>query len=248
MTTASDPPAWSWRWRPMTPADLPAVLLIGDEIHRDLPEDEAVFRQRLLLFPAGCFALEITEPAEHGEGGPPAASSDGGDSSARIGGYIMSFPIRRHRPPALNALFPGGALAADADQYYLHDVAVLPRFRARGVASAGVRMVLGGSEGRGGSRNGNGCRERDGAQSGPAAAYETTSLVSVYGTCKFWERFGFRVIATAEGGLVRGNATDEEAEGESGGEGLWEALRDKLRGYGDDAKFMIRQNPAEAPA
>ncbi|KAL1839981.1 hypothetical protein VTJ49DRAFT_944 [Mycothermus thermophilus] len=232
-----------WRWRPMTPTDLPAVMRIGDEIHRDLPEDEAVFRERLLLFPAGCFVLEVNG-FEDGEGGNSVARKDGSETSTNIGGYIISFPVRRNRPPALNARFPGGVLPVGADQYYLHDVAVLPQFRGRGAASAGVRMILRGGEGKDGDQNGNGDGNGQRAEDrrGPAAGYETTALVSVYGTARFWERFGFRVVATAETGLVRGNERHGAVERAVEEEGHWEALRDKLRGYGDDAKFMVRQN------
>ena len=132
-------------WRPMTDSDITALMAIADEIHRDLPEAEAVFRERLHLFPEGCLVL-----VEH-------------DS---VGGYAVSFPIRRGRPPALDAML--GEIPHDADQYYLHDLAILPRFRGRGAAAEGIGKVM-----------------------EVAKRYPTTCLVSVYGTVPFWERFGF---------------------------------------------------------
>ncbi|SPQ20746.1 8b3c0562-c869-4ddd-bcd2-73ed98b752b8 [Thermothielavioides terrestris] len=146
-------------WRPMRESDLPGVMRVADEIHRDLPEAEAVFRERLALFPAGCLVLVDDD----GEG-----DGDGGESDVVVGGYVVSFPIRRGRPPALNALLGGGEIPADADQYYLHDLAVLPRFRGRGAAAEGIGRVL-----------------------EVAQRYASVCLISVYGTVAFWRRFGF---------------------------------------------------------
>lgn len=48
--------------------------------------------------------------------------------------------------------------------------------------------------------------------------YKTTVLISVYGTSEFWGRYGFK--------------PPEE---------LAEALREKIKGYGDDAVYLIRK-------
>lgn len=136
-------------WRPMTTNDIPGVMRVADEIHRDLPEAEAVFGERLALFPEGCLVLA--------------------DGDGTVTGYVISFPIRRGKPPALNALL--GAIRKDADQYYLHDLAILPCSRGRGAAAQGVRRVL-----------------------GAAGQYPTCSLVSVYDTVGFWARFGFNAV------------------------------------------------------
>ncbi|KAK3898572.1 hypothetical protein C8A05DRAFT_47153 [Staphylotrichum tortipilum] len=146
-------------WRPMAPNDIPGVMRVGDEIHRDLPEAEAVCRERLALFPEGCLVLV--------------------DGEGAVTGYIISFPIRRGKPPALNELL--GAIPADADQYYLHDLAILPCSRGQGAAAEGVGRVL-----------------------GVVGRYPTSCLVSVYGTVGFWARFGFvpePVDAVLEGKL-----------------------------------------------
>ncbi|KAI1269875.1 acyl-CoA N-acyltransferase [Xylariaceae sp. FL1019] len=52
---------------------------------------------------------------------------------------------------------------------------------------------------------------------GVANEYPTTALVSVYGTASFWGRFGFAPPAAIE-----------------------ESLSAKLRGYGDDAVYLVR--------
>jgi GNAT superfamily N-acetyltransferase len=129
----------------MTDSDMVDVMRIADEIHRDLPEHEPVLRERLQLFPEGCLVL-----VEKGD----------------IGGYVVSFPIRRGKPPALNEML--GEIPRDADQYYLHDLAILPGFRGRGAASEGIAKIL-----------------------AVAERYPTTCLISVYGTVPFWGRFGF---------------------------------------------------------
>ncbi|KAK4151604.1 acyl-CoA N-acyltransferase [Chaetomidium leptoderma] len=132
-------------WRPMTENDIAGVMRVADEIHRDLPEHEAVLRERLKLFPQGCMVLVDAED---------------------VGGYVVSFPICRGKPPALNDML--GEIPLDADQYYLHDLAILPRFRGRGAAAECVREIL-----------------------RVAGRYSTTCLISVYGTVPFWGRFGF---------------------------------------------------------
>lgn len=157
-------------WRPMRASDLRAVLDVSNAVHPDLPEGEAVFAERLALFPEGCLVL-----------------ADG----ATIEGYALSHPIRRFRPPALNSLL--GALPADADDYYIHDVVVAPWRRGGGHAAIGVRRLL-----------------------AIASAYETTSLVSVYGTAAFWARFGFRPASRD--------------------------MAAKLRPYGANAVYMLRRN------
>ena len=141
-------------WRPMTSADVNGVLQVADAVHPDLPEGPHIFAERLRLFPEGC--LVLSRPDEEGGGG--------------VSGYAVSHPICRDAPPALNRPLDGGALAPDADQYYIHDLAVLPALRGRGHAAAAVRHLLG-------------------SVAGP---YATTALISVYGTAPFWARFGFR--------------------------------------------------------
>lgn len=102
-------------WRPMTAADLPEVSRIAAVVHPDYPESDAVFAERLALFPPGCRILA-------GEGA--------------CLGYAVLHPARLRQPPVLDTLL--GALPADADCLYLHDVALLPEARGSG---AGARIA-----------------------------------------------------------------------------------------------------------
>ncbi|RAK82799.1 GNAT family N-acetyltransferase [Aspergillus fijiensis CBS 313.89] len=163
-------------WRPLHPTDLPALTTIANQIHQSLPERPEIFAERIRLFPQGCWALE--------------AGDDG-----QLVGYAISHPIRAGQPPALDTLL--GRIAPDADQYYIHDVAVLPRVRGRGLAAEGVRRLL---------------------EVAGRYRYQTTGLVSVYGTEGFWGRFGFRVVEVGE------------------------ELRGKVAGYGGEAVFLVRRN------
>ncbi|AEO59436.1 hypothetical protein MYCTH_2307768 [Thermothelomyces thermophilus ATCC 42464] len=173
-------------WRPMTERDLPGVMRVADEIHRDLPERESIFRERLGLFPEGCMVLVSEEGEEEKKG------------REEVGGYVVSFPIRHGRPPALNQPLGGDAIPPDADQYYLHDIAILPALRGRGAAARCIARLL----------------------DGVARRYPTTCLISVYGTVPFWTRFGFAP-----------EPVDDDA-----------AMRDKLRGYGPGATYLVRRN------
>lgn len=150
----------------MSLGDIAGLLRVADEIHPDLKEGDYVFTERVKLFPEGCLVLEE------------------GDE---VCGYAISHPIRHGQPPVLNSLL--GEIAPDASQYYIHDVAILPRFRGQGLAGECVRRLL-----------------------EVAKRYPTTCLVSVYGTVPFWARLGF-ATEPVDGALLEklrqygGNAT-----------------------------------------
>jgi ribosomal protein S18 acetylase RimI-like enzyme len=158
----------------MTADDIPQVAQVADQNHPDLPEGDVVFSERVRLFPEGCLILS---------------------QGSRVLGYAVSHPIRHAQPPALDSLL--GEIPADTDQYYIHDVAVLPEVRGQGHAEEGIRKLL-----------------------DVGSRFASTCLVSVYGTGSFWCRFGFR---------------DGEVD---------DALKEKLRNYGDGAVFMSRRNDA----
>ena len=139
-------------WRRMTVDDIPELLRVADAVHPDLPESDYVFTERVQLFPEGCLMLSV------------------GD---KIYGYAISHPIRHGQPPALDSLLH--EIPGDTDQYYIHDVAILPELRERGYAARGIRMLL-----------------------EVASRFPTTCLVSVYGTGSFWQRFGFEAEAVDE--------------------------------------------------
>ncbi|WP_449221567.1 GNAT family N-acetyltransferase [Tistrella mobilis] len=105
-------------WRPLTAADLDRLNEIANAVHLDFPEREEVPAERLRLFPGGCFAAVV----------------DG-----QMVGYAVTHPWIDGRPPALDSLL--GALPDDADCLYVHDVALLPEARGRGLARRLVAML-----------------------------------------------------------------------------------------------------------
>ncbi|KAL9015288.1 MAG: hypothetical protein Q9173_000086 [Seirophora scorigena] len=148
-------------WRSMSANDIESLVRVANKIHPDLPESDQVFAERITLFPAGCLAL---------------MEDDGGGDE--LCGYVISHPIRRRQPPALDSLL--GEIAPDADQYYIHDLAILPEVRGRGLARQCMEKLF-----------------------AIAKRYTSTSVVSVYGTAPFWGRFGFVVEEIDEGLKMR---------------------------------------------
>ncbi|NML10192.1 GNAT family N-acetyltransferase [Sphingobium sp. AR-3-1] len=106
-------------WRPMRPADIPAVAAISDTVHGTYTEHADIYAERLQLYPAGCWMLERAEEAL---------------------GYLVSHPWQGDQPPALNV--PILAILATVDRYYLHDLALLPRARGTGAAADAVQLVI----------------------------------------------------------------------------------------------------------
>ena len=119
-------------------------------MHPAYPEDIEVFAERLMLYPAGCRVL------------------DGG--AGALLGYVLSHPWRYGSLPALNSLLH--TLPADADTYYLHDLALLPVARRIGAASKIVKALT---------------------KHASVEGYQTMTLVAVNKSVPFWERHGFMV-------------------------------------------------------
>lgn len=134
-------------WRPMAAGDLRAVETIGEAVHSAYPEDPEVFAERLALFPLGCHVLQ---------------------GGSWVAGYVISHPWRRHAVPALNARL--GALPQPAGCYYIHDLAVLPQARGRGVARRVVRAL---------------------SVMGFSLGLPELALVAVGGSAGFWQKQGF---------------------------------------------------------
>ncbi|RFB78421.1 GNAT family N-acetyltransferase [Methylovirgula sp. 4M-Z18] len=88
-------------WRAMALSDVPVVHELARIVHPSFPEDEAVFAERLVLFPQGCLVL-------------PGA--DG------LQGYMISHPYPARAVPKLNARL--GAIPDGATVYYIHDLAL----------------------------------------------------------------------------------------------------------------------------
>ncbi|WP_255326214.1 N-acetyltransferase [Sphingobium sp. EM0848] len=131
--------------------DLPAVKAISDAVHGAYTESESIYAERLALYPSGCLILE-------GDGMPI--------------GYLIAHPWHSRTPPPLN--IPLGAIPADADTYYLHDIALLPAARGNG---AGVQAtILAMSE-------------------AGKAGFDTITLMAVNGADRFWASQGFSPVA-----------------------------------------------------
>jgi ribosomal protein S18 acetylase RimI-like enzyme len=140
-------------WRPMAEADLAAVMAIADAVHPRYPERREVFAEKLRLFPAGCFIC-VQDDA--------------------ILGYAMSHPWRVLCPAPLDTLLD--ALPETPETLWIHDVALRPQTRGRGLASAVARHLL--------------AVARD-------AGLATASLVAVPGAVAFWGARGFSPVLPA---------------------------------------------------
>jgi GNAT superfamily N-acetyltransferase len=103
----------------MTKADLPAAGALATAIHPAYPEDDAVFAERLVLYPDGCRVFDRGEGAE---------------------AYVVSHPWRDREPPALNSLL--GKLPAAPSTFYIHDLALSPMVRKTGAASQIVAWLV----------------------------------------------------------------------------------------------------------
>ncbi|MDN3562782.1 GNAT family N-acetyltransferase [Paeniroseomonas aquatica] len=106
-------------WRPLTPADLPAVLALAAAMHPGYPESPAVFADRLALAPGFCRVLP----------GPEAPL-----------GYAIAHPWAGPAPPALDTVL--GALPPRPDRLHLHDIVLAPAARGTGQARAVVAALL----------------------------------------------------------------------------------------------------------
>ena len=137
-------------WRAMLASDIPAVVVISDEVHGDLTESAEVFAERLALYPEGCFLFDLDGEAV---------------------GYLISHPWRRRSPVPLDVLV--GAIPADADSYYLHDLALLPSARGSGAGGVVIGQAL---------------------AHAARAGFREASLVAVHGADSFWARQGFRYV------------------------------------------------------
>ena len=136
----------------MTVADLPEVIRIGDIVHPAYPETDAVFAERLMMFPEGCLIAS--------------------------GGYVIAHPIRAGQPPKLDTLL--GKLPYDADALHLHDIALLPENRGLGLGREAVERLR---------------------QLAMRHHLTRLSLVSVYGTHKYWSRLGFAAVIPPPTGM-----------------------------------------------
>ena len=85
-----------------------------------------------------------------------------------IEGYLISHPWRCDDPPKLDR--PLGAIPADADGSYLHDLALQPSTRGAGAGRAALALVL---------------------RQAAAAGFADVTLTAVNGADGFWAAQGF---------------------------------------------------------
>ena len=138
-------------WRAMRAEDLPAVVAIADAVHGDFTEPIAVYAERLALYPDGCRVFEV---------------------EGAVAGLLVTHPWHEGAVPKIGALI--GALPAEADIYYLHDIALLPAARGTGAGAAATTFVLAQAKAAG-------CRE--------------IRLVAVNGADRYWAAQGFDYAA-----------------------------------------------------
>lgn len=105
-------------WRAMEADDIAGVAAISDAVHGRFTEPAEVYRERLSLYPGGCFVLE----------------QDGA-----LAGYLVSHPWTRRSSPELGQLI--GSLPQPGQTYYLHDLALLPAARGTGAGRSGLDLV-----------------------------------------------------------------------------------------------------------
>jgi GNAT superfamily N-acetyltransferase len=136
-------------WRTLTGYDMAAVEQIAGSVHPNFFESAEVLSERQQLYFHGAYLLEVNE---------------------RPAGYVLSHPWRLGELPPLNTLL--GKLPADADTYYIHDLALLPVARRIGAASFITEAL---------------------AKHARAHGFPTMSLVAVNGSQSFWARHEFLI-------------------------------------------------------
>ena len=136
----------------MTEADLETVAAIERDSHNPLPpEGLSVFANRLALFAPGCFV-----------------------AGAPVGGYAIAHPWAG-AAPALGSVLE--TLPDAPSHLFLHDVALRPALRGRGLVAALVDALCGLAAARG---------------------LPEIRLTAVHGTAPRWARLGF----AADGGVI----------------------------------------------
>lgn len=159
-------------WRAMIEPDVALVGALTKIAHVDYWEDTPVFEACFRLYPEGCHVVDTGNGA--------------------ISGYLIAHPGRFDAPSVLHV--PLERLPEPADCYYLHDLALAPVTRGRGLAGAAVELVLADAR---------------------HARLDTIALIAVGDAHDFWQHQGFALIGD---GLV-----------------------DPAKGYGDEARAMIRK-------
>lgn len=138
-------------WRRMEATDLDGVVHVARLAFPDHFEAPACFAERFALYPRGCFTLV----------------ADG-----EVMGYLIAYPWTADSAPPLNSLIH--ALPKAATILYLHDLALHPDMRGRGLTASVVERLV-----------------RQAREDG----WDTIALVAVNQAAGFWERMGFAVVS-----------------------------------------------------
>lgn len=135
------------RWRAATEADVSEIDRIARIIHPDLPEHIDTFAEKIALSPATCFVA---------------------DENESIRGYAIAYPWIANDIPKLDTLL--GSLPADASVLFIHDVALLPSARGRGLLGELADLFK---------------------AAGRKLGFRAMTLAAVYGSEEAWFRYGF---------------------------------------------------------
>lgn len=135
--------------REMRPDDLSAVMLIQKRCyHAITPESPAVMASKLAAGAGCCFVCE---------------------EKKRVVGYLLGHPWRSDSAVALHQELE--ELPEECDSLYLHDMAVLPEMRGRGVGELLLRRF---------------------EEAARARKLAGSHLVAIQGAETFWRRMGYR--------------------------------------------------------
>ncbi len=134
-------------WRSAVPADAPAIAALARAELGDYGEAAALYAERIALAPEGCRVF-VDGPT--------------------VIGHCISHPWRRSAPPAMHAML--GAIPADADCWYLHDVV----FAREGRGMKAVERLL-----------------PDLCATARGHGIATLALIAVGGADRYWTRLGF---------------------------------------------------------
>jgi len=146
--------------RLITEDDLGAVMDIqSSAYHLFFQEERFVFEDRLHNFPDGCWIAEVD--------GHPA-------------GYLFSHPCQLNAPPKLNSAIK--SLPKEPDCYFIHDIAVNPRFRGIGVGRNLADKAK---------------------QLAVEYKFKDMALISVQNSEKFWNKMGFKRVTDLTQGMSK---------------------------------------------
>ncbi len=161
-----------FRIRPMQRGDIAQVLAVQALAYHDLMhESEATLASRLALSPSTCWVAVDADETD-------AADRRNMHVADYLAGYLFTHPWRIAAPPPLDTVLD--TLPDSPDCWYVHDMALAPRTRGAGVASALYAAAL---------------------ASAQSLGLRASALVAVQQSQGFWSRFGY-VAATDVSPLI----------------------------------------------